>query len=191
MGSKFRWSSLQYRSSLRLTALPIDQKKRSTPSVIAHDGPRLRGVCNGLAQAATAPCGGIYSMPFENPVMTLIPPFVNYPPELAYPPIEKTDIPDLVAKEVGSSRLVYFAGDIERTTWQSGNKDLESVASECHPLGIEDRGPGEDKREGANRNLCLGDAARICASYTELTRTRQRSRATYATFIRSASRSSP
>jgi Hypothetical glycosyl hydrolase 6/Beta-galactosidase trimerisation domain len=62
--------------------------------------------------------------PVENPVMTVIPPFVNYPPELAYPPIMKTDIPDLVANEVGSSRLVYFAGDIERTAWQSGNKDL-------------------------------------------------------------------
>jgi hypothetical protein len=59
--------------------------------------------------------------------MTVIPPFVNYPPELVYPPTEKTDIPDLVAKEVGSSRLVYFACDIERTTWQSGNKDLSQL----------------------------------------------------------------
>ena len=65
--------------------------------------------------------------PVENPVMTVIPPFVNYPPELAYPPVEKTDIPDLVAKEVGTSRLVYFAGDIERTSWQSGNTDLSML----------------------------------------------------------------
>ena len=62
--------------------------------------------------------------PVENPVMTVIPPYVNYPPELAYPPVQKTDIPDLVAKEIGQSRLVYFAGDIERTMWQSGNTDL-------------------------------------------------------------------
>ena len=62
--------------------------------------------------------------PVQNPIMTVIPPYVNYPPELAYPPVEKTDIPDLVAKEVGRSRLVYFAGDIERTSWQSGNTDL-------------------------------------------------------------------
>jgi hypothetical protein len=59
--------------------------------------------------------------------MTVIPPFVNYPPELAYPSVEKTDIPDLVAKEVGTSRLVYFAGDIERTSWQSGNTDLSML----------------------------------------------------------------
>ena len=65
--------------------------------------------------------------PVENPVMTVIPPFVNYPPELAYPPVEKTDMPDLVAKEMGQSRLVYFAGDIERTTWRSGNTDLSKL----------------------------------------------------------------
>jgi hypothetical protein len=59
--------------------------------------------------------------------MTVIPPYVNYPPELAYPPVEKTDMPDLVAKEVGPSRLVYFAGDIERTSWQSGNTDLSML----------------------------------------------------------------
>jgi hypothetical protein len=65
--------------------------------------------------------------PVENPVMTVIPPYVNYPPELAYPPIPKTDMPDLVAREVGQSRLVYFAGDIERTAWQSGNTDLSML----------------------------------------------------------------
>ena len=59
--------------------------------------------------------------------MTVIPPFVNYPPELAYPPVEKTDIPDLVVKEMGQSRLVYFAGDIERTMWRSGNTDLSKL----------------------------------------------------------------
>jgi hypothetical protein len=65
--------------------------------------------------------------PVENPVMTVIPPYVNYPPELAYPPVQKTDMPDLVAKENGQSRLVYFAGDIERTMWQSGNTDLSKL----------------------------------------------------------------
>jgi hypothetical protein len=59
--------------------------------------------------------------------MTVIPPYVNYPPELAYPPVQKTDTPDLVAKENGQSRLVCFAGDIERTMWQSGNTDLSKL----------------------------------------------------------------
>jgi hypothetical protein len=65
--------------------------------------------------------------PVAQPIMTVIPPFVNYPPELAYPYVEKTDIPDLVCKEQGGGRLVYFAGDIERTAWQSGNKDLSQL----------------------------------------------------------------
>jgi len=86
--------------------------------------------------------------PVDSPVMTVIPPYVNYPPELAYPPIQKTDMPDLVAKEIGQSRLVYFAGDIERTSWQSGNTDLNMllrnavrwVSKEKTPVAIE--GPG-------------------------------------------------
>jgi hypothetical protein len=65
--------------------------------------------------------------PVADPIMTVIPPFVNYPPELAYPPVQKTDIPDVIAKEKGQSRLVYFAGDIERTMWHSGNTDLSRL----------------------------------------------------------------
>ena len=62
--------------------------------------------------------------PVNDPVLTVIPPFVNYPPELAYPPIAKTDQPAVVVKEVGASRLVYFPSDIERTAWMTGNTDL-------------------------------------------------------------------
>ena len=60
----------------------------------------------------------------SDPVMTVIPPFVNYPPELAYPPVAKTDMPAVVVKEMGTSRLVYFPSDIERTAWTTGNTDL-------------------------------------------------------------------
>jgi hypothetical protein len=65
--------------------------------------------------------------PVPDPVMTVIPPYVNYPPELAFPPIEKTNMPDVIAKDSGTNRLVYFAGDIERTSWQSGNTDLNQI----------------------------------------------------------------
>ncbi len=79
--------------------------------------------------------------PVENPVMTVIPPYVNYPPELAYPPVEKTDMPDLVAKEIGQSRLVYFAGDIERTLWQSGNTDLSRLLQNAIRWASKDTAP--------------------------------------------------
>jgi len=62
--------------------------------------------------------------PVSDPVLTVIPPFVNYPPELAYPPVAKTDQPAVVVKEAGTSRLVYFPSDIERTAWMTGNTDL-------------------------------------------------------------------
>ena len=63
----------------------------------------------------------------RDPLLTVIPGFVNYPPELAYPYVERTDMPNLVATEMGSSRVVYYAGDIERTSWQSGNTDLSRI----------------------------------------------------------------
>ena len=62
--------------------------------------------------------------PVQNPVLTVIPGFVRYPPELAYPPISQSDEPAVVLREVGSSRVAYFAGDIERTYWLTGHGDL-------------------------------------------------------------------
>ena len=62
--------------------------------------------------------------PVSAPVLTVVPGFVNYPPELAYPPVSHTDEPAVVLREVGSSRIAYFPGDIERTFWLSGHGDL-------------------------------------------------------------------
>ena len=62
--------------------------------------------------------------PVSNPILTVVPGFVQYPPELAYPPVSHTDEPAIVLKETGSSRLAYFPGDIERTYWLTGHGDL-------------------------------------------------------------------
>jgi hypothetical protein len=62
--------------------------------------------------------------PVVDPVLTVVPGFVNYPPELAYPPASHTDEPAVVLREVGPSRLAYFPGDIERTFWLTGHGDL-------------------------------------------------------------------
>jgi len=43
---------------------------------------------------------------------------------LAYPPASHTDEPAVVLREVASSRLAYFPGDIERTFWLTGHGDL-------------------------------------------------------------------
>jgi hypothetical protein len=62
--------------------------------------------------------------PVESPVLTVVPGFVRYPPELAYPPVSHTTEPAVVLREAGSSRLAFFPGDIERTYWLTGHGDL-------------------------------------------------------------------
>lgn len=62
--------------------------------------------------------------PVPHPVLSVVPGFVHYPPELAYPPISHTDEPAVVLRESGESRMVYFPGDIERSYWLSGHGDL-------------------------------------------------------------------
>ncbi len=60
----------------------------------------------------------------DGPVLTVVPGFVAYPPELSYPVQAHTDEPAVVVREKGKSRLIYFPGDVERTMWQSGHTDL-------------------------------------------------------------------
>jgi hypothetical protein len=62
--------------------------------------------------------------PVEEPILTVVPGFVAYPPELSYPPQARTNEPAVVARQKGKSRLIYFPGDIERTMWRSGHTDL-------------------------------------------------------------------
>jgi hypothetical protein len=65
--------------------------------------------------------------PVDSPLLTVVPGFVAYPPELAYPEQSHTDEPAVVLQEKGKSRLVYFPGDIERTMWRSGHTDLSRL----------------------------------------------------------------
>jgi hypothetical protein len=86
--------------------------------------------------------------PVEGPILTVVPGFVAYPPELSYPLQSHTDEPAVVVREKGKSRLVYFPGDIERTMWQSGHTDLARllqnsirwVAGANPPVTIEGQG---------------------------------------------------
>src|ERR1700761_2697133 len=62
--------------------------------------------------------------PVEGAVATVVPGFVRYPPELAYPTERQTNEPAVVLRESGKSRMVWFPGDIERTYWMTGHSDL-------------------------------------------------------------------
>jgi hypothetical protein len=86
--------------------------------------------------------------PVDNPVLTVVPGYPAYPPELAYPPIPRTDEPAVVLRERGSSRLAYFPGDIEPTMWLSGHTDLSLllqntirwVAGGAAPVTVQGKG---------------------------------------------------
>jgi hypothetical protein len=60
----------------------------------------------------------------QQPVLTVVPGFVQYPPELAYPSPSHTEEPAVTLREIGSSRMAWFPGDIERTYWLTGHGDL-------------------------------------------------------------------
>jgi len=84
----------------------------------------------------------------DHPLLTVVPGFVAYPPELAYPEPSHTSEPAVVVKEEGRSRRVYFPGDVERTLWRSGHTDLTRllrnairwVAGQDSPVTIEGDG---------------------------------------------------
>jgi len=86
--------------------------------------------------------------PVDNPVLTVVPGYTAYPPELSYPPIPRTDEPAVVLRESGASRLAYFPGDIEPTMWLSGQTDLSRlltnairwVAGAPAPVTVEGKG---------------------------------------------------
>jgi hypothetical protein len=65
--------------------------------------------------------------PVESPVLTVVPGYVAYPPELSYPDPSRTNEPAVVVRDKGQSRLVYFPGDVERTMWRSGHTDLSKL----------------------------------------------------------------
>ena len=73
--------------------------------------------------------------PVDGPVLTVVPGFVAYPPELSYPLQAHTDEPAVVVREKGKSRLVYFPGDIERTMWRQRPHRSGPAAAKRHPLG--------------------------------------------------------
>jgi hypothetical protein len=65
--------------------------------------------------------------PVRDPVLTVVPPYPAFPPEMVYPRIERTDHPAVVVNQRGKSRTVYFPGDIDRAYWRSQNPDLSQL----------------------------------------------------------------
>jgi hypothetical protein len=111
---------------------------------------RPHEILNGFTGTNWLP-GAEYRLPIapvEDAVLTVVPGFVAYPPELAYPPQSRTDEPAVVLREKGKSRLAWFPGDIERTMWRSGHTDLSRllqntirwVSRGASPVSVEGEG---------------------------------------------------
>jgi hypothetical protein len=61
------------------------------------------------------------------PVLSVVPPYPAFPPEMVYPRTPRTDEPAAVFRTQGQARVAYFAGDVEGTFWRSGNTDLSRL----------------------------------------------------------------
>jgi len=59
--------------------------------------------------------------------LSVVPYYPAFPPEMVYTRTPRTDEPAANFKQKGSSRIAYFAGDIDRTFWRSGNTDLSQL----------------------------------------------------------------
>jgi len=59
--------------------------------------------------------------------LSVVPAYPAFPPEMVYPRTSRTTEPAAIFREIGKSRIVYFAGDVDRTCWRSGNSDLSQL----------------------------------------------------------------
>jgi len=60
-------------------------------------------------------------------VLSVVPAYPAFPPEMVYPRTPRTTEPAAVFRETGRSRVAYFPGDVDRTCWRSGNSDLSQL----------------------------------------------------------------
>lgn len=60
-------------------------------------------------------------------VLTIVPSYPAFPPEMVYARSPHTTEPAAVFQEKGKSRISYFAGDVDRTCWRSGDSDLSRL----------------------------------------------------------------
>ena len=59
--------------------------------------------------------------------LSVVPYYPAFPPEMVFPRTPRTNEPAAIFKQKGAARIAYFAGDIDRTFWRSGNTDLSQL----------------------------------------------------------------
>ena len=121
--------------------LALDAQARRTHPLLAglQDAPRI---INSVQRVRVRPRGE-----FPSPV-TLIPSYPDLPMEHVFPRVEKTDERQVYLREQGTSRIVYFPGDLDRTFWEVLAPDhgrllanaVQWAANETSPVTV--GGPG-------------------------------------------------
>jgi hypothetical protein len=74
-------------------------------------------------------------------VLSVVPPYPAFPPEMVYTKTPRTDEPAVVLREQGASRLAWFPGDVDRSFWRSNNGDLSLVLRNTIRWLIRDKQP--------------------------------------------------
>ncbi len=69
----------------------------------------------------------IHARAGDAPVLTVVPGYPAFPPEMVFPRTPRTDEPAAIFRQQGTSRVAYFAGDVDRTRWRSGSEDLSRL----------------------------------------------------------------
>ncbi len=126
---------------IRLTGAMVGRRGNSNPYLARIE--RQHPIVDGFVDTHWLP-GAEYRLPLApiaDPVLTVVPGYVAYPPELSYPPIAQTNEPAVVVRKLGKSRLVYFPGDIESTMWLSGHTDLSRLLQNAIRWAAGDRAP--------------------------------------------------
>jgi hypothetical protein len=103
--------------------------------------------------------------PVQDAILTVLPPFPAFPPEMVYPRVAQTDQPAVVLRQQGSSRTVYFPGDIDRAYWRSQNPDLSRLLVNCIRWVMKEPAPvsvaGEGMAEVFAWKTCPGFAVHV------------------------------
>ncbi len=104
-----------------------NEKARESMGGIHLQYIRQRGALTEGFERTTWIAGPVWRqpiLPHRDAVMTFIKPYPVYPPEAVYQREPPSDIPAMVSREVGASRLVYLAGDMDSSFWRLDPMDL-------------------------------------------------------------------
>ncbi|HEY6226423.1 MAG TPA: beta-galactosidase trimerization domain-containing protein, partial [Verrucomicrobiae bacterium] len=97
----------------------IPRMQNAYLALCKNPDPLLRGLENapriihGVSRVEINPRGPFTSLP-----VTLIPSYPDLPMEKVYPREGNTGIPQILPRDLGNARLIYFPWDIDRTFWE-------------------------------------------------------------------------